>query len=157
MIIPVRLPTGYEPLIIRDDCLLQSDHPLYGRPCPACTRPLGADQLPVALVAIGIAPGDRARGGRYATGAAVGVHTACARPPTDVQAVRREPFLVTVHDQITGEVEQRRVPLHNYLIIPTGDCEMAHHGISPVNGVHVVTLKGVREPSREAGGGREHG
>lgn len=143
--IPVRLPADYAPLIIRDDCLLGPDHLLYGQPCAACDEPIGADHLPVALVAVGIAPSRRKTAG-WVNGAAVAVHTACARPPTDVDAVRREPFLVTVHDQITGEVEQRRVPLDNYMIIQTGRCIIRQLDVLPMQRTHVIRMEGVRQP-----------
>ncbi|WP_157251099.1 hypothetical protein [Nonomuraea typhae] len=78
--IPVRLPATFEPYIVRDDCTLSADHPLYGSPCPVCPTPLGTDGKPVALVAVGIDPDDRKPVG-WMTGAAVAVHTACARRP----------------------------------------------------------------------------
>lgn len=148
--IPVRLPATFEPYIVRDDCLLDVDHPLYGKACPACDHQLGVDQLPVALVAIGIAPGDReGKSSGWTSGAAVAVHTACARPPADVDAVRREPFLVTVHDQISGQVKQRRMPLNNYIVIPTGSCVIRQTDIFPLHRKHVIVMEGVQQPPRE--------
>jgi hypothetical protein len=148
--IPVRIPSAFEPYIVRDDCLLDAEHPLHGQPCPACAEPLGADGLPVALVAIGIAPAARKSEG-HTSGGAVAVHTACARPPVDLGAVRREPFLVTVHDQITGQVVQRRVPLNNYIVIPTGTCYLESRRVMSLQRTHVVTIKGVRQPPKEPG------
>ncbi|GAA4924414.1 hypothetical protein HD597_011284 [Nonomuraea thailandensis] len=80
--IPVRLPADFTPHIVRDDCTLAMDHPLYGHPCPACPVPLGHDGKPVALVAVGIDPCDRKDAG-WVRGAAVAVHTACACPSQD--------------------------------------------------------------------------
>ncbi len=156
--IPVRLPTAFEPHIVRDDLLLAPDHPFHGQECPVCFQPLGADMLPVALVAIGIAPASRQPLGRrpsgWSSGAAVAVHTACARPPMDADTVHREPFLVTVHDQDSGDVMQRRVPLHNYIVIPTGRCEMAQLDIYPEHGTHVIQMLGVQQPPQGSGDGR---
>lgn len=76
--IPVRLPATFEPHVVRDDCLIEDGHPLYGQDCPACGRPIGTDPELVALVAVGIAPEDRQPAG-WTTGGAVAVHTACAR------------------------------------------------------------------------------
>jgi hypothetical protein len=91
LLIPVRVPAAFEPYVTRDDCTVTPDHPLYGQGCPVCGGQLGNTNLddgspiPVALVAVGVAPDDRKPAG-WTTGAAVAVHTACARPagPTPV-------------------------------------------------------------------------
>lgn len=82
--IPVR-SDGPLPAIIRVFDGLSSDHPLYDEPCPGCDGQLGGAGR-VALVYVG--PGDdpdsqdKARAGRWHTGAAVAVHAACAGTPT---------------------------------------------------------------------------
>jgi hypothetical protein len=139
-VIPVRLPADFTPHIVRDDCLLDPDHPLYGQPCPVCTDPLGVDQLPVALVAVGVAP-DRRKPSGWTSGAAVAVHTACARPAPHPSAGK--PIVVTVHDEETGETERREVPLNNYAIIPTGSCHVHTVDVFPMDRTHVITLHGV--------------
>lgn len=78
--IPVRVNAPL-PTITRVFPGLPSDHSLHDQLCPACDGQLG-DAGPVALVYIG--PGDdaetleKARLGRWHTGAAVAVHAACA-------------------------------------------------------------------------------
>ena len=56
-----------------------------------------------------------------------------------------EPGLeVTVRDLATGDVETVRVPMHSYLLIPTGDCHLAA-AQTWSNGTQQLTIKGCRQ------------
>lgn len=78
--IPVRVPADLAPHVVRDDCTLGPDHPLWGKICPVCDRPMGPDHQRVALVAIGVAPEDQKAAG-WTTGAAIAVHAPCTNRP----------------------------------------------------------------------------
>jgi antirestriction protein ArdC len=67
-------------------------------------------------------------------------------PMTDT--AEQSALRVTVEDLKTGDVQTAYVPLHDYVIIATGDC---HYSVQayPRTGTHQITVKG-RKPSRGA-------
>jgi hypothetical protein len=48
---------------------------------------------------------------------------------------------VAVKDHETGDTESQDVPLHDYLLLVTGDCYVANIQ-AHANGTHVITIKG---------------
>jgi hypothetical protein len=81
VIIPVRVPADAKPVLASERRMaMQSDHPLYGHPCPVCDRDLGGEVT--VLVFAGIDPEDRKPSG-WSTGEAVAVHAACAGVPEE--------------------------------------------------------------------------
>lgn len=95
--IPVRVAADTTVHHVRTAVTVEPDHPLYDEPCPVCEGALGASS--VALVYVGTAPEDRQ--GRYWTGGAVAVHTACAAPPT------QDPHTLTTLDEPHPEGDLR--------------------------------------------------
>ncbi|MFJ4515227.1 hypothetical protein [Streptomyces sp. NPDC088816] len=79
MIIPIRVPV--DAAIHTDGGIRQlgPEHPLFRVLCPACGSHL--EDQPITLVYVGAHPEDRKASG-WMTGAAVGVHAACAGVPT---------------------------------------------------------------------------
>ncbi len=73
--IPVRVPPGLRPYVVRAGITVAADHPLANDLCPCCDEPLRL--CPVSLVYVGRHPDDH---GRW-TAAAVAVHDDCAAPP----------------------------------------------------------------------------
>lgn len=51
---------------------------------------------------------------------------------------------VTVKDLATSEEDTQVVANHDYLLITTGDCHIAHVQSYPKKGTHVITVKGRR-------------
>lgn len=56
---------------------------------------------------------------------------------------------VTVKDNETGDTESAHVPDHDYLLLVTGDCYLAHSQ-AHINGTHVLTIKGRRDTKAAA-------
>lgn len=73
--IPVRVPMDVSLHTIGGVRTLDVNHPLYERECPVCDEQLA--DVPMTLVCVGIEPRKR-NSGDWASGAAVGVHAACA-------------------------------------------------------------------------------
>lgn len=59
-------------------------------------------------------------------------------------------FEVTVRDLETGDVETCRIPLHTYLLIPTGDCHVSAMLVWG-NGTQQITVKGCH-PGKDGAG-----
>ena len=76
--IPVRVPSDMLPVLASERRFPKADGW-----CPVCDEALD-DGAPVVLVFCGIAPEDRKEGpGRWTTGGAVAVHSACAGVPAN--------------------------------------------------------------------------
>jgi hypothetical protein len=68
----------------------------------------------------------------------------------------KEGIRVTVVDLGTGATETIEVPLHEYLLLTTGNCHVSATQVYPKKGTHVVTIKGrahqVRPLAEKEGG-----
>lgn len=51
-------------------------------------------------------------------------------------------FKVTVEDLETGEVQTATIPMHEYMLIRTGDCHISHIEDYPTSGTVVLTIRG---------------
>lgn len=51
---------------------------------------------------------------------------------------------VTVEDLATGDSETQLIPLHEVLVITTGDCRIDHIQDYPAKGTQIYTIKGRR-------------
>ena len=51
---------------------------------------------------------------------------------------------VTVRDNETGDTASAHVPDHDYFLVVTGECYLAHSQ-THINGTHVLTIKGRRD------------
>jgi len=58
---------------------------------------------------------------------------------------------VTVVDNEAGTTETREMPPHDYFIVTTGECHIAHINTYPKAGTHVLTIKGRRDTGKSHG------
>lgn len=64
-------------------------------------------------------------------------------------------FRVTVEDLDTGDKAVTELFLGDYLLIPFGDCHLAHTQANLKAGIHVLTIKGYAPKGQPRAGGTE--